>query len=95
MQARRDGPHRIVVNATGSKVRTTPRLVGTRSAQSDTSATRKTTYDFDGVFRSWSELARGLAECRATARSAGPTAWTLGRAAARSSGSPERLARWC
>ena len=95
VQARRNGPHRIVVNATGSKVRTTPRLVGTRSAQSDTSATRKAGYDFDGVFRSWSELARGLAECRATVRLAGPygpdSPWKGGDAFVWPTGTPGQM----
>ena len=47
------------------------------------------------AFRSWSELARGLAECRATVRLAGPygpdSPWKGGGCR----GPPERLARWC
>lgn len=80
--AKRSNPNQIVVNATSAKADTTPRILGQNSAQSISSATRKSTYDFDGTFAGWKKLAGGLSRCDATFKLAGangPTApWSGG-----------------
>ncbi|MBS1836875.1 MAG: choice-of-anchor A family protein, partial [Actinobacteria bacterium] len=69
--AKRTNPNQIVVNATSARIDALPRILGQSSAQSLPSATRSSSFDFNGAFTTWKSLAEGLARCDATVKLAG------------------------
>jgi choice-of-anchor A domain-containing protein len=95
VSAKRQNPNQITVNATASGPGDLPRAFGQNSFQSEASALRASTFDFEGAFEDWHRLAAGLASCAPTTHPAGangPSApWTGGDAYLYASGTGQQV----